>query len=171
MSRWFVGLDYGTTNPFHAVLIGLGVDESLYVVSEWRWDSKKQGKQKTDAAYSRDLRRWLENQNIDPDYVCVDPSAASFIQQLYYDHVRGVTKADNKVIDGIRLTGSLFSQKKLFINESCKHLIDELLSYCWDTTASNAGKDQPVKFNDHGADALRYGLKTTEAIWSSIVRS
>ena len=37
MSDWLcVSVDDGTTNPLHALLIGLGVDGTLYVVAEWR---------------------------------------------------------------------------------------------------------------------------------------
>jgi len=40
-SDWLcVAVDYGTTAPFAAVLLGLGMDGTLYVVAEWRWDSR-----------------------------------------------------------------------------------------------------------------------------------
>ena len=34
-----VGVDYGTTNATSAVLLGLGVDNVLYAIDEWRYDS------------------------------------------------------------------------------------------------------------------------------------
>jgi hypothetical protein len=60
ISDWLcVSADYGTTNPLHAQLLGLGVDGTLYLVAEWRWDSRQQGRQMTDVEYSRQLRDWL----------------------------------------------------------------------------------------------------------------
>ena len=32
MREYYVGIDYGTTNPLCALLIGEGVDDQLYVV-------------------------------------------------------------------------------------------------------------------------------------------
>ena len=39
VTRWWVIVDYGTTNPFHALLLA-EVDGRLMVASEWRWDSR-----------------------------------------------------------------------------------------------------------------------------------
>ena len=95
----------------------------------------------------------------DPEFMCgtiVDPSAASFIQEL---RGRGiiVTAANNDVLDGIRKTSSLFARNKLMVNvENCPGLTDELHSYVWDDKATLIGEDKPVKEQDHGPDALRY---------------
>src|SRR5690606_11505139 len=91
----WVGIDYGTTNPFVALLVGHGDDDRLYVVDEWRWDSAASGRQKTDAEYSRDLRAWLSKHGVRPRWIFYDPSAASFGIQLWRDNVPGVTQADN----------------------------------------------------------------------------
>src|SRR5690606_39893972 len=40
---WFaVGIDYGTTNPFAALTLGLGADKRLYLAREWRWDRSEE---------------------------------------------------------------------------------------------------------------------------------
>jgi len=57
-------IDYATANRSHALLLGLGVDGNLYVTSEWRWDSRKEHRQLTDAQYSERLRGWLKNVRI-----------------------------------------------------------------------------------------------------------
>lgn len=52
IDEWVLAIDYGTTNPFVALLIGLGRDrkgtERIYVAREWRWDSKVKHRQLTD---------------------------------------------------------------------------------------------------------------------------
>lgn len=172
ITRWIsLGIDYGTTNPFHAVMLGLGVDGRLYVVRDWRYDSKKQRRQLTDVEYSQRLRGWLKTiprpgggKGVKPEWTVVDPSAASFVRQLWHD---GLTprSADNSVFEGIMTLTSLFALGLLQIHTSCVDLIDEISGYAWDDEASEKGLDEPLKIDDHGPDALRYGVHTTEALW------
>jgi PBSX family phage terminase large subunit len=175
--KWLCcSIDYGTVNPLHALLIGLGTDRRLYVVAEWRWDSRARHRQLTDAEYSAKLREWLaavrfpgsQLYGVSPDRFIVDPSAASFIRQLHTDGL-SVMGADNAVLDGIRLTSSLLGSGRLLISRSCKALISEMSSYVWDDKARLRGEDKPLKLNDHGNDALRYGLRTTHQIWRGLI--
>lgn len=173
ITRWLVvGVDYGTTNPFHCVLIGVGVDKRLYVVSEYRHDSRSTHRQMTDAEYSAAFRAWLptvpipgtEFTGVEVEYVVVDPSAASFRAQMIQDGVSSYT-ADNEVLDGIRVVSQLLSNGQLIISRACPHLIAEMPAYSWDPKAQLLGEDKPIKLNDHGIDALRYALFTTRNAW------
>lgn len=174
MARWLCdSIDYGTTNPYADLLIGLGVDHNLYVASEYRWDSRAERRKKTDAEYSQARRAWLQAVphpgtnvlGVRPEWTIVDPSAASYIEQLHRDGVSGVMPADNTVLDGIRTTGSLLAANRLFIHESAKGLIEEIPGYSWDDEKAEKGEDAPIKLDDHSCDALRYGVRTTEALW------
>lgn len=163
--RWIsLGIDYGTTNPFAGLLLGLGEDGKLYLTNEWRWDSRKRMRSLTDAQYSMQLRTWLAGLGVTPEWVCVDPSAASFKQQLFDD---GITPfdADNSVIDGIRLIASLLAAGLLFVHESCEGWIEEAPGYTWDPKKAEEGKDEPIKLGDHSLDGGRYAIKTTQAMW------
>ncbi|MFH8619174.1 PBSX family phage terminase large subunit [Streptomyces sp. NPDC017979] len=174
MVRWLCdSIDYGTTNPYANLLLGLGVDHNLYVVSEYRWDSRAERRKKTDAEYSAARRRWLASVphpqstviGVQPEWTVVDPSAASYIEQLHRDGVHGVTPADNSVLDGIRTTSTLLSAGRLLIHESARGLVEEIPGYSWDDEKSEKGEDAPIKQDDHSCDALRYGVRTTEALW------
>lgn len=174
ITRWLCdAIDYGTVNPFADLLIGLGTDQRLYVVSEYRHDSRAARRQLTDGEYSAQRRRWLQGvtqpgsnvTGVQPQYTIVDPSAASFIEQLHRDGVPGVTLAENEVLDGIRTVATLFAADRLRVHRSCVGLIDELPGYSWDDEAAEKGEDKPIKENDHSCDALRYGVRTTEALW------
>lgn len=167
--RWIaLGVDYGTSNPFHAVLLGLGSDRRLYVAAEWRYDSRQQRRQLTDSEYSERLRGWLADVPgygpVRPQFVTVDPSAASFVTQLHRDKLTP-TAADNSVMDGIRVVSSLLARGKLLVHSSCKELIAEIGGYSWDDRAALLGEDKPIKVADHGVDALRYGAYSTRALW------
>jgi PBSX family phage terminase large subunit len=178
IERWLcVGVDYGTSNPCHAVLLGVGVDKRLYVLAEYRHDSRTAHRQMTDAEYSAALRAWLptipipgtEYTGPEVEYIVVDPSAASFRAQLQRDGMASWA-ALNDVLDGIRTVATLLSNDQLRISRACPHLIGELAGYSWDAAAQKLGEDKPLKVNDHGADALRYGLYTTRNAWEGTLR-
>lgn len=166
ISRYLaMAIDHGTTNPFVALVIGLGVDGRLYVTAEWRHDSKAAHRSMTDAEYDVAVRAWLRKQRVSPELTIIDPSAASFIEQMYRSGQPGLTLADNAVDDGIRVLASLLACGQIAVHESCEGLIGELVGYSWDPKASEIGEDAPLKIDDHGPDALRYGTKTTEYLW------
>lgn len=171
IDEWVLAVDYGTINPFVALLLGLGTDDRIYVAREWRWDSKAKRRQLTDAQYSTELRSWLPTlrpglgTRPDPTHQIIDPSAASFIAQLYRDNWVGVTGADNTVADGLRSTASLLAGDRLKIHASCTGLIEEIGGYVWDEKAAQAGEEKPLKIADHGPDALRYGVMGTRRWW------
>lgn len=168
-----LGVDYGTTNPTDAVLIGLGSDRKLYVIAEWRWDSKDKRRSLADVELSERLRSWLGTLMVPglparPEFFVLDPAAASFKEQLYNDGIQ-VTQGENAVVDGIRTVSSLLSLGRLKIHASCKHLITEFPGYSWDDDKALKGEDAPVKVADHALDALRYGIYTTRALWRPYV--
>jgi len=165
--RWF-SIDYGTVNPFACLEIieqknpetGLN---NYYVDSEYFYDSKKKNKQKDDVEYVKDIEKFVDNKRFSS--VIIDPSAASFRLALKKSSLRVTTtndiiNADNQVLNGIRLVASLLQAHRLFINKSCVNLIREFSAYIWDSKAALRGKEQPVKENDHGQDALRYHIYT-----------
>ncbi|MFF0395044.1 terminase [Streptomyces sp. NPDC005248] len=156
MLRYWAAADYGTTNPFAALILGLGADDRLYVVSEWRHDSKTAHRQMTDAQYSEAVRAWLDRQSVEP---------ASFQTQLWADGHPGVTRADNEVKAGIRSVSSALAAGLLRVHESCTGLLDEIPGYSWDPAASAKGEDRPIKTADHSVDALRYVLHSTAHEW------
>lgn len=178
IDRWIaLGVDYGTTNPFAALLLGLGRDTNgtpgLYLTHEWRYDSKQHHRSLTDLEYSQRLRGWLaelehphapQARGINPEWTVVDPSAASFVQQLYRDGLTP-TLADNAVLDRIRLISSLLAGNQLRVHSRCKGWIDEVPGYSWDPDKAEKGEDAPIKAEDHSLDGGGYGIKTTEAVW------
>lgn len=157
-TRYYVGVDYGTSNPTVFLLIGQHEDK-IYVIDEYYWDSAERGRQKTDAEYSRDLREFIKGRY--PQAIVIDPSATSFITQLRRDGVRMIRHANNSVLDGIRTVAAFLPQKRLFVyRERCSNLLREFTAYVWDPQAQKRGEDRPLKQNDHALDALRYVVHT-----------
>lgn len=146
-----VSVDYGTHNPT-VFLESWDDGEVLWIDREYRWDSREQQRQKTDAEYADDLLEFL-GEPWCPVYV--DPSAASFIAELRRRGVY-VVPADNTVLDGIRRVCALMGAHRLRIARRCTGLLQELETYIWDAAAAAHGDERPVKQFDHACDALRY---------------
>ncbi|MFF5495755.1 PBSX family phage terminase large subunit [Streptomyces aquilus] len=169
MRRYWLGCDYGTTNPFSAILLGEGVDDRLYVAAEWRHDSRATHRSMTDAQYSAAVRAWLDDLGIVPEWTFIDPSAASFSTQMWQDGHPGLARASNEVADGIRSVSSLLAAGRLLVHESCEGLLTEMPGYSWDPKATERGEDAPLKVDDHSADALRYAVHSTAHEWRHLL--
>ncbi len=161
-----IGVDYGTRNPFAAVLVGIHEDK-LYAIDQYRWDSAAKRAQRTSAQYSADLKEFYSGR--EPEWIYVDPSAAEFRQTLFTDGHQGVYPADNAVVDGIRTVSSLLERGKLLVSDRCTGLIDTFPGYAWDDKAAEKGEDKPIKVADHDLDALRYAVHSSGWAWRRLV--
>lgn len=172
-----LAIDYGTSNPTVALLLGISAEPRLYVAREWRYDSKGR-RALTDAEYVERLAAWLQAgadrlvvdregraMPVFPEKIVVDPSAASFRAAWKQQFGRWPENADNVVLDGIRDTASLLSLDRLTFHESCSQAIAEHVGYVWDAKAQQRGEDAPLKVADHAPDALRYGVRSYRTIW------
>lgn len=160
-AEFFVGVDYGTTNPCAMVLVGYNKEKypNLWVEKEYYWDSRAKGRQKTDSEYAADYCNFVKGYNIRSTYI--DPSAASFKLELVRSGVQNLYDAENEVLDGIRQVAALLNNGTLRVCRNCTSLIKEFHAYSWDEKArERSGKDEPIKQNDHALDALRYAIYT-----------
>lgn len=153
----YISIDYGTQNAMVFLDI-LDTGKKILVHREYHYSGRESGAQKTDHQYGDEFEAFVGPPET-VHRVIIDPSAASFIAELKNRGYR-VKQADNEVLDGIRMTASLIAQGVLLVSESCENLIREIGSYVWDSKLTDKGKEQPVKANDHGPDALRYFVKT-----------
>lgn len=160
---WVAGIDYGASNAFACVLLGVStgiqnqIGKCVWVEKEYYWDCKKMGRQKLNSEFAEDIQNFLEPYSIKGIYI--DPSAASMRLELQRKGMH-VIQADNDVWNGIQTMTSDMGKGNLFICSECKNLIKEIESYVWDTKKSIQGEDAPVKKGDHAVDALRYVMQT-----------
>lgn len=157
---YIAGVDYGTTNACSFVCIGINMNRypNIWVDSEYYYDSKVHQRQKSDAEYAEDLKKFMNGRHFKAIYI--DPSAASFKQELSRQGIYGLLDANNEVIDGIRFVNKLLNNGQLKVSRSCRHLIEEMKGYVWDTKAAMRGVEKPLKERDHAVDAMRYALFT-----------
>lgn len=155
---WHLGIDYGTSNPTAALLVGEH-DGCYYIADEYYYDGRDAGRWKTDAEYATDIITFAGDHPITAIYR--DPSAVSLAAALS-THGIATIPADNTVVEGIRTVSALLSQGRLFVHRGCVNTIREFGSYTWDPKAQNNGEDRPLKKDDHCLDAARYAIFTRE---------
>lgn len=166
-----VGIDYGTTNATSAILLGLGEDRRLYAIDEWRHDSRANEVRLTNHAIVKGITGWLGTRELPdgsrplPEWLILDPSAASLRVEMHDHGVTNAMAANNEVVYGIQTVSSVLDGGKLLISDRCTGLIGEMSEYAWDPKATERGEDKPLKVNDHSVDALRYAVTTTETNW------
>lgn len=148
--RYLVSCDYGTVNPSSFGLWGEsgGV---WYRISEYYYDSRREGRQRTDEEHYAGLERLIGQRQI--DYILCDPSAASFIACIRAHGKFKVRRADNEVLSGIRRVADMLTSGRLKFHSGCKDCIREFSLYSWD---EGCAADKPIKENDHAMDDLRY---------------
>jgi phage terminase, large subunit, PBSX family len=171
-----VGMDYGTTNATVGIALGLTAEAQprLVLIDEWRYDSRVTDVRLTDVELSERFRAWLagladqHGVHLEPEHIYLDPSAASFTEQLWKDQVR-TWPADNDVAQGIADVASLLATDKLIVTDRCKGFIKEIPAYSWDDKATEKGLDKPLKVADHDMDASRYVIRSTKHLWQRTI--
>lgn len=155
--KYAVSCDYGTVNPSSFGLWGRSAG-IWYRIDEYYYDSRKSAHRKTDEEHYQGLCRLIGDRNV--DVIVCDPSAQSFIQCIRRHGKYSVAAAKNDVLTGIRKVSDCILQGRLMISEKCTDTLREFNLYRWDETA---GKDCPIKDNDHAMDDIRYFVTTVIA--------
>lgn len=148
--EYYISIDYGTMNPFSAGL-WCWDGKTATRIREYYYSGRDKRKQKTDEEYYQEIEKLSGDL---PIYrVIIDPSAASFIETIRRHGRFSVRKANNDVLDGIRITSRLLKSGRMRIHRRCKDCTREFGLYRWDDKQST---DKPIKENDHAMDDTRY---------------
>ena len=154
LEDYTVSCDYGTVNPTSMGLWGRrgGV---WYRVAEYYYDSRREGRQRTDEEHYDALCRLAGDKKL-RTVVC-DPSAASFMEVVRRHGKYSVAPAVNNVVNGIRRVSQALRDGSIKICRGCADARREFQLYRWD---SEKNADAPVKQNDHAMDDIRYFAAT-----------
>lgn len=152
--EYVVSIDYGTVNPFSAGLWAFDGKHSQRE-AELYYNSREVGKRVDDEAYYKMLKELIGDRKV--SCIIIDPSAASFIEVIKKYGEYTVRKADNDVLDGIRVATTMLNKGLLKIYKDCTSCINEFGLYCWDEEKNN---DTVIKENDHAMDDTRYYVYT-----------
>lgn len=151
--EWYISVDYGTLNPFAAILWRV-TQSCAYAVDVYYYNGREE-RPRTDAEHHAALEELAGKRPIES--IIIDPSAGSFKAEINAHDRFLVQDADNTVIDGIATTYNMLRGGQIKISEKCTAIIEELGLYQWD---SKANKDTVIKEYDHAMDAMRYFVMT-----------
>lgn len=166
-----IGIDYGQLNATTFQAFGMNVDKMrIEGIKEYYHSGRKSAHQKPPSEYAKDFKDFYEevenlinSGNSNPnrrkkiEAVFIDPSARGLAEEIkrILPGVR-IKPAENSVNIGIERVQKLFSFMKLFLNKKQEMLIEEMGMYKYNKDLLDKGREEVIKTNDHGCDALRY---------------
>jgi hypothetical protein len=161
--RFYAGIDWGYTEPFAMVVLGISPDDGRrYIVAEFK--KSRLAPSERDATVARLASAW----NIEMCYC--GPDRPENIAQLCMNGLRA-TKANNALHLGIeRVYEQIKTRNMSFVYEKSRELLEELEHYHYPEhketkVDANVKEVDPVQVDDHLLDALRYVVSsTTDAI-------
>jgi hypothetical protein len=163
-----IAVGYGTALPM-AWLEIIDDGKLVWVLREYFVDPARETELKTDAAYAADVETFAAGRdplfpNVQPvirskpkDARIVmreSPETENFQMEL---RSRGFwcSPAEEDVLRGIELVGSLFERKAVRVNWTCRNFIREHRAYGWDRQKAAQGIEAPVAPNAQTVGAFR----------------
>ena len=154
----FVGIDFGTRNPFAAVFCALDPSDDTLIVYDLHYKANW-----TLSKHAKMIKKKLGKR--EPEWIVADPedrgSRLSLAREFDISNIparkgRGsVRRGINDVSE--RLQPDVEGRPHLFVSDRCRALIDEFEGYCWDERRGGESIDKPKSRQaDHALDALRY---------------
>ena len=146
----FWGLDFGFNNP--TALVKIFIKDKIYFIKEKLYKNHL-----TNTLLIEELKTLIPEQDraqtifadsAEPDRIA-EISSAGF----------NIKPAFKNVLDGIMFVKSC----ALNIIKESPNLLHEIQTYSWKTTLNGQITEDPVKYDDHALDALRYALYTHKA--------
>ncbi|MGB9772333.1 MAG: PBSX family phage terminase large subunit [Candidatus Kapaibacteriota bacterium] len=143
----FGGVDYGWNNPSAFVLVGV-LGQNLYVIDEIY------ERQMSDSEFAKQIKKKIDFWGVNPYIACEHEPARTF--ELARAGLKVIPAKKGDVKEGLMRVREF----RIRIHPRCINFIREIQSYKWKEDRSGNILDEPVKFNDHLLDAMRYGVMT-----------
>lgn len=170
-----IGVDYGQQNATTYQPFGLNLEKrKLEGLIEYYHSGRETGKQKSPSIYAKDFISLTdelhEKYKCSIFYVYIDPSAGGLAEEIRRqamncDYQITIKKAENDVKVGIQRVQKCMSYGILTVSPMQPKLDWELGLYEYEKKSIQKGKEEPVKENDHGCDAMRYCIM---GLWTKI---
>jgi len=142
---WY-GLDFGYNNP--SALVKIVHHEGNIYAEEMLYQTK---------LTTNDLAEKLKEMGIGRyDEIFCDNAEPKTIEELYRAGFNAKPCDKKDVKEGIRKIKSM----PLYITDQSVNIVKEIKSYKWKIDKNEVVLDEPVKFNDHAMDAMRYAVFT-----------
>lgn len=164
----YVSIDHGQVNPTAALFCCIDYDGNVIVLDEYYLPGEvvsfhaRQIKEKiSELGYKFNNVRFYIDPSTQSKNQMRNGSIWSIIDE-YSDNGIHPVPANNDVLAGINRVKEFLNKNKIIISSGCINLIREIESYRWKERKSVDINlpEEPVKFNDHAVDALRYFIMT-----------
>ena len=152
---FYISVDYGTHNPFAAILWCIDDNGIATAISEYYWNGRERKREQTVEEYYKEIEKLAGNRKIEA--VVIDPAAIEFITTVRRHGKFSVRPGLNAVNSGILCVQAALKGGFLRICSVCKSTIREFGLYSWDEKKTT---DTVIKENDHAMDACRYFVYT-----------
>ena len=174
-TRIFVAGDFGIQNATTFGIFGYYAPERRYHQIASYYHSGRDEGQKTTKEYADELKQFLADNLVMPEYVVLDPSAAPMIVELRKDpyfarHGIDILPAKNRVDLGIQVVSFLLNERKFTLDPSCVKDIEEFTTYAWDSDKLDKGVEEVIKIDDHAMDKIRYAIMTDSILNGTLDR-
>lgn len=161
----YIGVDYGQLNATTFQAFGLNMESHSVDGLDEYYHSGRSGRQRAPSDYGTDLAEFIrqlsEQYGCSFFYVYIDPSAKGLAEEAKRaTRAIGLTvlikDAKNDVALGISRVQRLMTFGRIFLSPRQKRAIEEIVRYEYDPKSIDAGREKPVKTDDHAMDAIRY---------------
>ena len=139
------GVDFGFNNPSVILEIGLK-DDNIYITKEL-YETHL-----TNEELIERLKSFVYSKNAEIYADSAEPARIEEIARAGFN----IYPAKKDVKDGI----DFLKRKMIYLNKDCVNTIKEIQMYKWKENKNGEILDEPVKFNDHAMDAMRYAVYT-----------
>lgn len=171
-----IGVDYGQQNATTYQAAGVNINtRRLEGLAEFYHSGRESGKQKSPSEYAKELIKLTdmlhEKYSCSIFYVYIDPSAKGLSEEIKrltrqsMSYGISIKDAENEVALGIQRVQKCMTYGIMTVSEDQENLIREFGTYEYDKKSIEAGKEVPVKVDDHCCDAWRYLIM---GFWSKI---
>lgn len=180
--RVFIAGDFGINNPTTFGLYGYYSPEKRYhLIDVYYHNGREEAKKtngsghKTTKMYADDLMRFIQKNNVLPEYVIMDPSASALIVELnkhayFIRNSIDILPAVNDVMLGIQFLSFLLSSDLYTMTPKAVEDIQEFGSYTWDPKKAAIGEDVVIKEHDHCMDRNRYAVITDSILQGQFIQ-
>lgn len=140
----FYAIDFGFNNQ--TAIIEIGIKDMNYYTRELFYERKKT---------NQDIINFIESMKLKGFRFYCDSAEPQRIEELNRAGINAMA-SDKSVKDGI----DFVKRCKIYSRSENENLNKEVLTYSYKKDKNGNILDEPVKFNDHALDALRYGIYT-----------
>jgi len=156
-----MGVDWGFRSPA-GIIVVYKYDNVWYVVDEWKMSER------ITSEIIQVIHNKIKEHRISS--VFPDPAEADRIEECRRANIP-VYLANKDVTGGVSFIKQLIYEKRLFVFNTCKELLDEMSMYHYKEPKDefSVPEEEPEKFNDHLCDSLRYAIYSYQPINFNII--